>query len=277
MSLQEKVRGNWAMLNGEFHPIDSVSFNYEGPVVYEVVKMLDNVVIFFGDHYSRFENSCKKMGHKLEIGYDDMLLQLKQLAIKNNFTEGNIMLRVTANDTAQNSLWHFVPHHYPTVSEYKEGARTAILFAERTNPEIKILGLTARQKADEMLADNSLYEVLLADRNGELTEGSRSNLVLIKGDELYTAPSNRVLSGVTMNKVLDICKQKKISVNRDKCILADDLPKFDALFITSTAPGIMPISSVDKIKFDVNNSLMRSLMNSFEELMYNYIEEQKRY
>ena len=57
-----------------------------------------------------------------------------------------------------------------------------------------------RERPVRLISDNKLYEVLLVDRNGRITEGSRSNVFFVKGNKFYTGPSAMVLVGITRKK-----------------------------------------------------------------------------
>ena len=58
-------------------------------------------------------------------------------------------------------------------------------------------------------SDKMLYEVLLVNRDGVITEGSRSNVFFIKSGEVYTPPTDAVLPGVTRTMIIRILEEWK--------------------------------------------------------------------
>ena len=93
--------------------------------------------------------------------------------------------------------------------------------------------------------DKGAETALVVDTNGNIAEGPGFNVFAVKDDVLHT-PEFGVLPGITRRTVFDLCKQLNIEV-----LVGDVSPAFlkaaDEVFITSTAGGIMPVSSVDGI------------------------------
>ena len=83
----------------------------------------------------------------------------------------------------------FIKSNYPKPELYKTGVEVCLLHEERTNPNVKAKGLKVRDHANALITEKGVFEVLLVNNDGILTEGSRSNLFLVKGDTIYTATS----------------------------------------------------------------------------------------
>ena len=121
-----------------------------------------------------------------------------------------------------------------------------------------------RDATDAAIKAHDLYEVILVDRKGQITEGSRSNVFFIKNGELYTSPLKQVLPGVTRDKIIEIVKGKGIAVHEDP-IPASSVADFDAAFISGTSPKVLPIASLGDVTYDVNDPLLRHLMDWYDE------------
>ena len=50
---------------------------------------------------------------------------------------------------------------------YRTGVKVGLFRGERTNPNIKMMDLKLREAAEEAMKRDSLYEVLLVDREGK--------------------------------------------------------------------------------------------------------------
>jgi len=118
-----------------------------------------------------------------------------------------------------------------------------------------------------------LYEVLLVDRDGKITEGSRTNVVFVKGDEFYTAPASMVLEGITRKKVLDCLIYLGFSFV-EEAVSVDKISDFDAVFLTGTSPKILPVMSIGDRVFDVNNKAIIRLIDSYNLMIQNYIRKE---
>jgi branched-chain amino acid aminotransferase len=257
--------------------------NCQGTVVYEVLRIIDGVPLFFEDHYQRLLNSCKLIGVGYEPEKKELFRQFTELAKANNFKTGNVILKLyfetgelnnSGTQELRNSLLYFIPHSYPSEIQYKEGVTVDFLFAERNNPEAKV-EQGVREKANEMLKNSKLYEVLLVDRNGFITEGSKSNMVFVKNNTLYTCPLERVLTGITLKKVIDIANTLKIPVVFE-AIKANEIDRCDALFITGTSPKILPVAKAGTTLFDVANQVVCQLHEMYDSLIENDISSAKQ-
>lgn len=242
--------------------------------VYEVIRVIDDIPLFFEEHIQRLENSCAKIGKKLAIDQNQLFEHLVELSRKNGILRGNIMLKVLFHNTESHIIAKFIPHTYPTLEQYDKGVHLGFLKAERDNPEVKITQTNVRKEADKLLHETGLYEVLLVNQNGFITEGSRSNCFFIKDKCLYTAPLDKVLKGITLLRILKVAKELNIDVFF-KNILASDIHKFDALFISGTSPKILPVAMVEQVCFNVKNPLITKLQCSYDQKIANDIAQKK--
>jgi branched-chain amino acid aminotransferase len=121
-----------------------------------------------------------------------------------------------------------------------------------------------RDATDAAIKEHSLYEVILVDKNGQITEGSRSNIFFIKDGEVYTSPLHQVLPGVTRGKIVEIIRSKGIAIHEEP-INESDVKSFDAAFISGTSPKVLPISSIGDVTYDVDEPLLRDIMNWYDQ------------
>ena len=89
---------------------------------------------------------------------------------------------------------------------------------------------------------DALYAVLL-DGDGFVTEGRGWNVFALLGGELLS-PDRGVLEGITRRTVLELSERLNIK-GRLAPISADAFRGADEVFLTSTAGGVMPVSSID--------------------------------
>ncbi|KAJ5091105.1 D-aminoacid aminotransferase-like PLP-dependent enzyme [Penicillium alfredii] len=92
-------------------------------------------------------------------------------------------------------------------------------------------------------ADRGASYPILTDGDGNLTEGSGFNIVLVKDGVLCT-PDRGVLEGITRRSVIDVAQSDGLDT-RVEGVPIDMAYHCDEVFMSTTAGGIMPITSLD--------------------------------
>ena len=231
------------------------------PAVYEVVRVTDGQPVFLEEHYQRLEKSLASMGRVPLFSCHELRDCIAALVDESGIINHNIKIEADVSGYAR---LYLSPTHYPSAELYESGVRTDLFSGERRNPNVKMMDRALREATDAAIRDGDLYEVLLVDRNGLITEGSRSNVFFIKDDEVYTAPSDRVLLGVTRSKIIEIIRGMGLKL-REEAVPAADIGEFRAAFISGTSPKVMPIVSVGDTGFDVNDPILRKIMEKYDE------------
>ncbi|MFQ5937115.1 MAG: aminotransferase class IV [Acidiferrobacterales bacterium] len=91
--------------------------------------------------------------------------------------------------------------------------------------------------------DRNAENVVLLDTDGNVTEGPGFNLFVVKNGAIAT-PVRGVLEGITRHTVIELCAELGIDASK-ALVPVDDLRNADEVFISSTAGGIMSITSID--------------------------------
>jgi len=175
-----------------------------------------------------------------------------------------------------NQLETFIAHlmkpHLPKPEEYRKGVKTIFRHVERSNPNAKVWNQKLREDTIQLLEENGAYEAILVNKQGYITEGSRSNIFFIKGDTVITTTEELVLQGITRKKVLEVCDKARIKVEIEN-VRIDEVADFEVSFLTGTSRKIVPIRSIDDFTFSTDNNLLRKISNEFEKLVVSYISE----
>ncbi len=254
------------ILNGELKPVKQFIPGENEGGIYEVLRVEDGIPLFWEEHLERLYHSAELAGKN--IGYSDSQIRqfLTDLIDKNKVSHGNVLVTCKINIEVL-----FVPHVYPTAKMYDEGITCGILKAERENPNAKVFQTTVRHRADQIIAEKGFFEVLLVDHLGKVTEGSRSNVFFVSGNELITSPASMVLMGITRQKTIKMAAELNIQVV-EREVSFSELHNFSAAFITGTSPKILPIVKIDAFKFNSKNETVRLLMNSYDKLIAGYLK-----
>lgn len=238
-------------------------------IIYEVFRVESGIPLFYEDHIRRLESSFKLTNKAFSYKYDKIKEYILRLIKSNDIKVGNIKLTFDIKTDTMKII--SIKHSYPTEEMYKNGVDTIFYHGERRNPNAKVVDTNFRSRVTEEINKYGAFEAILVNNNGYITEGSKSNIFMIKDDVLYTSPLEDVLPGVTRGRIIGVSKNNNIKFE-EKNIKYQDIEKYDALFISGTSPNILPIAKVNNIKFDVNNKTMRNLMEKFDEDIYNYIK-----
>jgi branched-chain amino acid aminotransferase len=252
--------GKEFILNGTLQPAELFdnSLVYEGDSVYEVIRMVKGNPIFFPDHMERLTTSAKLQKKEFLVDIPTLRKTILNLTRSNKKRETNLKIVFNYNNNSTNYLIYFIETIYPSEDQYKRGVKGILYFAERKDPESKVINHKLRSSIYHKLILESGYEALLVNENNSITEGSRSNIFFLRGDALVTAPDNVILNGITRKHILEICSENKIKVEF-ACVKIDDITDYDAVFMTGTSPMVLPFNCIDDKFFNVKLPLIEKL------------------
>ena len=258
--------GNKFILNGNLQPVEMFdkSLVYEGDSVYEVLRMIRSNPIFFHDHMERLATSVKLQKKIFLADVSTLRKDIISLARSDKKRETNLKIVFNYKNGETNYLVYFIEPSYPSESQYKKGVKGILFFAERKDPESKVINHRLRSSIYHKLILESGYEAILVNENNLITEGSRSNIFFLKGEALTTAPDNVILNGITRKHILEICIENNIRVEF-ACVKADEIKEYDAVFITGTSPMVLPFCCIDNNFFNVNIPLIERLRKLYLE------------
>jgi branched-chain amino acid aminotransferase len=246
----------------------------QGIYIFEVLRVISGVPLFIDEHLGRLQQSVLKSGLNREIDLIRIKKSVLRLIKENQTQVGNIKIVFWFHQGQFNFWLYFIPYNYPSAKDYAEGVRVGVLQAERTNPEAKTIQPNVRETANKLINQQNIYEVLLVDSQGNIREGSRSNVFFVKGDKIVTPPTETVLNGITRQKVIEIINSSGLDFE-ENLVPLNELGTFDCLFLTGTSPKVLPVSQVENMKFDPQNSVCRSLIIKYNSLLERYFKENR--
>jgi branched-chain amino acid aminotransferase len=87
-------------------------------------------------------------------------------------------------------------------------------------------------------------EVVLLDREGLVAEAPTANVFAVRGGELVTPTTERVLAGITRASVLDLARAEGIPA-REAALSPEELASADEAFLAGTSLPVQPVVAVD--------------------------------
>jgi branched-chain amino acid aminotransferase len=258
--LMNECYGKKFILNGELNPADNFdnSLVYEGDSIYEVIRMIKGNPVFFHDHMERLESSMRIRQKTPIAKISDLRKDIIKLVKTEIRKDINLKIVFNYNQDSTNYLIYFVEPIYPSEQQYKKGVKGILFYAERKDPESKVINHKLRSSIYHKLILEGGYEALLVNEENQITEGSRSNIFFLKGDTLATAPDDKILNGITRKYILEICRNYHIKVNF-MCVPVESIQDYDAVFLTGTSPMVLQFYCIGDIYFNVRMALIENL------------------
>jgi len=248
-----------------------VSMSESALEVYEVLRLIEGVPLFLEDHFLRMKRSARLINNYLHRSLPEIEYTIRRLVEANRVTSGKVKLLVQWEEKKKGELYAcFIPHRYPTEKQAQEGVRVGTMQAERENPNAKVTRIAIRETADRLMIESKLYEVLLINDNDEITEGSRSNFFGISGKKLITPPLRTVLPGITRRKIMELAPSLGLEVE-ERLIPYETLGDFEAVFLTGTSPGVLPIRAVNDRPFPATHEWLVKLRDAYKALVKEYV------
>lgn len=110
---------------------------------------------------------------------------------------------------------------------------------------IKTLNLLPNAMAKTEAVKAGVQEAVFVKENGTVTEGSSTNIFMVKDDTVLTHPATEsILHGITRGVVIKLCDREKVRLVEKEFNL-ETLMGADEVFITGTTIEVMPIVRVD--------------------------------
>jgi branched-chain amino acid aminotransferase len=266
MNEMEECYGRNFILNGELQSDDQFNSGlvYEGDSVYEVIRVMKGNPVFFYDHMERLEASARMQGREILADPGIIRKDLIKLIKAEKRKDINLKIVFNYNKDVASYLIYFIEPVYPSEVQYRIGVKGILFHAERKDPESKVINHRLRSSIYHMLILEGGYEALLVNSRNQITEGSRSNIFFLKEDTLITAPDELILNGITRKHILRICDENSLRVEF-RCIDADSIGEYDAVFMTGTSPMVLPFNKIDAVPFNVQVPLITMLRSLYVE------------
>ncbi len=251
----------YAILNGKLierseAKVDIEDRGYQfGDGVYEVIRVYNGKMFSCEEHLDRFAKSLDSICISLPYKADQLTGMLEELIEKNNLQLGTVYMQLTRGVAMRN---HAFPEGDVTpalVAYTKDAARptdslkmgVSTLLTEDIRwlrCDIKSLNLLGNLLAKQKAAEADSFEAI--QHRGEMvTEGSSSNVFIVKNGTVITHPSNHlILKGITKDVIFRVCGENEIPVV-ERAFTLEELANADEVFLASTTAEVMPIIEID--------------------------------
>ena len=256
--------------------VSNRSFLY-GDGVFETLKIVNNKILFFEDHYFRLMASMRivrmeiPMIFTMEYLEEQILKLVGLLAIQDSarvrFTvfrnEGGFYL---PNDNSisfviQVSKLENIRYKIPKI-QFEVDLYKDFIVPRQLLSTLKTANKITHVTASIFAKENQLDSTLLINEIKNVIEAANGNLFMLMGNKLITPPiSEGCLNGIMRKQIISLAKQIDSVEVLEAAISPFDLQKADELFISNIIVGIQPITKYRKKEFEVRlaNQLLEKL------------------
>ncbi len=272
------------ILNGQLRPTTEAKVSLFSPAlfssfgVYESIEVVEGVPFHLHDHLSRLAESAEMIELNLPYSTYEIAGWARRLIQENG--NRDCLLRIIALGVTQaedEALVALLPQPLPRYpdSYYWEGAAAITFEGSRPLPACKSLNTLVNYLARRQAIRAGVHEAILRT-NGEITEGSRSNIFAVRRNELLTPPSDRVLSGITRDIVIRLALEAGYRASEVPLNIRD-LSRFDEFFVTSTSMHIIPIVRISDALVGEGRvgPVTTDLMDRFERYHREYLDSRR--
>jgi D-alanine transaminase len=248
--------------------------------VYETIRTYNGKLFRFADHIKRLNRSLNELQIKFKDS-DELEKIIYQLVEVNNFSGKDILAYIQITRGISYPRKHTFQHqkNSPTVfisiselqinsSQQQRGVKVILQKDMRwLRCDIKSVSLLPAVFANQKAVEAGGVEAVLF-RDDKITEGSHTNFFGAKNNLVITAPeSNLILSGITREVVIELCKQMNIDLSLE-FIKINELKNYDEFFITSTTKEIFPVVQINdwKVGNGSPGKITNELIMAFKEL-----------
>lgn len=250
-----------AFVNGTFMPLAEARVSIEdrgfqfGDGVYEVIRTYKGRPFALDAHLARLERSAAALELVQPYSRSEWTNHILAGIGRAAYPEAKIYLQVTRGVAPRE-------HTYPaevastvvmTVRELHSLSRSVQasgVEAMTTEDirwgrcDIKSVNLLANVLARQQAKQAKVFEAILV-KEGIVTEGAVSNVMVVRGGMVVTAPEgSRILSGVTRAVVLDLARKEGLPV-QERFITQAELYSADEVFLTGTTVEVLAVVRVD--------------------------------
>lgn len=249
---------------------------YFGDGVYEVVRLYNGICFQLEEHYKRFVRSTEEIDIPIPfdlLQFEDMINSLSE---KNNVSDGYIYIQITRGEQERNHLYErgldpvvtaFAKEVPIPFEKQKNGvalyALEDIRWLRCDIKTINLLGnVMAKRKAEDNACDESLQH-----RGTTVTEGSSTNIFIVKDGAVITHPANElILNGITRLFIQELAEKHQVPF-LEKTFSVEEASNADEMFISSTTMEITPVVRIEG-SFQADYSIgpvTRQLQEAFSE------------
>ncbi|MFQ1063108.1 D-amino acid aminotransferase [Bordetella trematum] len=249
-------------LNGEFTRADQAKISVLdrgfifGDGIYEVVPVYRGKAFRMAEHLDRLERSLAAIRIAAPMPRAELIAIIERLVAASSSPTCMVYLQITrgvykrdhafpAEAIAPTVFAMATPMAPPTEKQREEGLGLVSIPDERwLHCEIKSVSLLGNVLARQQAVDAGVDEVAQF-RDGFLTEGSSSNVWVVRDGKLLAPPKNHlILEGIRYGLMTELAQAAGVAFE-SRPIARAEVESADEIMITSATKEVLPVTRLD--------------------------------
>ena len=254
-----------------------------GDGIWDSLRYHNNNFIFLKEHLDRLYKDAKLIDLKIHLTRKKLSEALIK-TIQINKMKTDVHLRIIVSRGIKSTPYQspkvtiskptiiIIPEYKkPDIKAYKKGLKLVTVKTIRgpinvQNPQINSLSklncILACIEANKKNAD----EALMFDINGNVATNNSTHFFFVKNNTVFTSTGKYCVTGITRQKIIDLCKKNKIKV-KEKNFKLKEVLNADEAFCTGSFAGIVPVNQINKKKYSLKkNPITKELSNFYNNL-----------
>ncbi len=254
-----------------------------GDGIWDSLRYHNNNFMFLKEHLDRLYKDAKLIDLKIHFTRKKLSEALIK-TIKINKMKTDVHLRIIVSRGIKSTPYQspkvtiskptiiIIPEYKkPDIKAYKKGLKLVTVKTIRgptnvQNPQINSLSklncILACIEANKKNAD----EALMFDINGNVATNNSTHFFIVKNNTVFTSTGKYCVTGITRQKIIDLCKKNKIKV-KEKNFKLKEVLNADEAFCTGSFAGIVPVNQINKKKYSLKkNPITKELTNFYNNL-----------
>lgn len=229
-----------------------------GDSVFETIRTYGGRPFALDEHVRRLERSSELVGIHLPVAPSALAAEIEQAIVAAGNPECYVRVMITrgtgplgldpAHVTRPFRVILVEPFTPFPAAMYRDGVSVITYRTERASDAAhgaKVGNYLAGMMALRVARQTGAHEALILDVAGRITEGTTSNVFVVRGQTILTPPDDAgILLGITRAKIIELAPQIGLSVKFSSLVPAD-LFSADEVFLSSSIREILPVVRVD--------------------------------
>ncbi len=274
-------------LNGSYIPLSQAKLSLLSPGflygwgLFETMRAYNGKVFLLSSHIRRLIKSAEKI--HIPVPFSQKLLaEAAEKTVKlNGYPSASVRITLWLGETQCGKVAVFVQPYRPPKG-YNKGWRALVVRA-RKEPSSVLTRIKSSCFLEHLLARKEVHrrgceEGLFLNTRGELTEGTVTNLFIVKrGTVLTPPPCSGILSGITRGVIFLLAKKLGISI-RERKLFLKDLWEAEESFLTNSLIEVMPLVTVNarKVGQGIPGPLTKRLRKAYKDYVKEGTEKKLR-
>ena len=253
------------LINGiasEYVSVTDRGLHY-GDGVFETIACVGNSAVFIQQHLNRMENGARK----LNIPFPDRQLFLDDINCLLRGSNSNSIIKLILTRGRGKRGYRYEKTQIPTricmlsawpdyVAHWREHGITTRFCQTQVSVNPQLAGIKSLNRLDSVLASSELgqafNEGFLSDIDGNVIEGTMSNIFIVLNDVLVTPDLTRCgVNGIMREQIIDIAQNSSIKVET-RNITRDELLESREIFISNSVIGVCVVKQLEKQSYNTD-------------------------